>query len=143
MNTKSILQMATLILKERELENRLKAIRSRREALGRYSYSGMSTSAERDDLTLSISLGEYLTAFADKNPLPKPRSYESEDRKQVGENFQTVGLGMKTYFQYPQQFVGTLPTKPPTHIWADASTDAVWAQGDPKPLVVVETAVAA
>lgn len=139
---KQILKLAALILKERDLEQRLKEVRAQRFALGRACSSGLGKSPDRHDLTVSIPLGEYLTLFADKNPKPSPQSYESDDRVEVDGQIKTIGHGTKQYFIYPPQFAGTLPTKPPTHVWAESSTDAVWAQGDPKPLANAEAVAA-
>lgn len=133
--TDNILKSAKLILRERELEQQLQAVRSQRRAMGNYCSSAFSGSEERKDLSVQIDLGEYLTAFPDKSIKPKAGSFESDDLQTVNGEIVTVGHGVKHYMTYPAQFVGTIPSKPPTHVWATASTDSVWAPGDPKPIV--------
>lgn len=135
MNTKeqqTILKCAKLILQERALDKRINELREERAGLRKLrcgSY-GMSRGEDRADLTFEIPLPDYLTTFADKphQPTPEAFTYETSDGSGV------LVSGTKQYFRYPPQYVGTLPTKPPTHVWANATTETVWAPGDPKPI---------
>jgi hypothetical protein len=117
------MKAAALLVQERKLEVKHRAVQEQRRKLIIGS-SGLSVSnPDRHDLTFDIDLAEYLAVFAGKPAIPTPHQYES-----------VIERGVKHYMKYPPQFVGTLPTKPPTHVWAEAHTVAVWAKGDPKPL---------
>lgn len=130
----AILKVAALILKERALDKRINELREQRYAIRKQrcgSY-GMSHGEDRQDLTFEIPLAEYLVAFADKphQPVPQSFDYETED---AGAKVK----GVKQYFRYPPQFIGTLATKPPTHVWTEATTETAWAPGDPKPVTTM------
>lgn len=139
MKTQTLLQIGSIILQERALETKLRALQGKRRGLAaRTGSSGMSRGTERVDLSLDIALADYLALFADKDPKPTAGSYESDHHESINGELVVTARGVKHYMTYPAQFVGTLPTKPPTHIWATASTDSAWAAGDPKPIVTVK-----
>lgn len=142
LTTKTLLQGASLILQESTVEARLRTVREKRRAIAkRLHSSGIQRAPDRTDLTVAIDLADYLVLFADKDITPKAHTYESDDMDTVNGEIVVKARGVRHYMSYPSQFVGTLPTKPPTHVWANATTDSVWAPGDPKPVIVPEVAV--
>lgn len=137
MKKETILQSAKTILRVREINNQIRKLQEKVEALrksqGGIRQSGIGKSAERHDLTVQIELADYLSAFAGSVPNPSlcEFNYETEiDGVKV--------RGVKQYFYYPAVFAGTLPTEPPTHVWATAQTETVWAAKSPVPMTQAE-----
>lgn len=143
---KHLLKAAKFYLLERDLETKLQALKTQRRALRDSLGLPCNYSSEfrwhdggsRQDLILTIHLGEYLTLCAPQDPKPTPHQYESDDLRYEGppENQRPVivGRGTMQFLTYPDHWVGSLPTTPPTHVWVRANTEPVWAVGSPKPL---------
>ena len=133
------LKMAKSIIAVRQLEARIRVLQARLRGSAHGMSYGISHSETRQDLEFSLPLSDYLVEFADQNPAPELRQYQHETTDDQGVKM----AGTRQYFQYPKQYVGTLPTRPPTHVWIDASTETIWAKGDPKPVAPAETPVPA
>jgi hypothetical protein len=129
-----ILKYAACHMRERELEAKIKVLRDQMHALrqqrGGWHSSGFSGDATANWLTIQIDLADYLKQYANGNPVPKLCHFNYNE---VIDGIEMRGV--KQYFYYPPTFAGTLATKPlPTHVYATAQTDAIWAEGSLKPV---------
>ena len=126
---------ALVILRAAEKQVKEMQIKMRGKNGGSYTFGGND---DRQDITFSIPLADYLAQFADKTPMPVFHSYiwDTEiDGVKVA--------GTREYVSYPAQYAGTVKTtKPPTHVWIEASSPIVWAKGDPKPVAPIVPAIA-
>jgi hypothetical protein len=117
----TLLQMAKALARERRLQKQIDHLRKKMaKASTRWHSWGWSESDTRADVTLDIELADYLSVFAEKNPVPMLQSFEYESHAEHKR-------GTRQYFEYPAQYIGNV--NPKLHVWAKAQTQSVWADG--------------
>src|ERR1035437_935189 len=89
-----LLQIAKALGQERRLQKQIDHLRKKMAKTGSLWHSwGWSESAERADITLDIGLADYLSIFADKNPVPALHTFEYE-------SYCEHKKGTRQYFEY-------------------------------------------